>query len=399
MDEARFYTWLVRRCKVPRLQMARDMYRAQRRVDTLRNYLEEAESVQAGVWALLCVLSRWLNRYEAELPEGVMGGMGWRLRGRRGCAQNSPFSPGLSWSILGERGKTAMLDFRMDTFLAVCRHRNYTRAAEELNITQPAVTQHIQYLQSYYGVKLFSYQNKRLALTEEGELLRNAALCMLHDEEKLKRDVKDLRLGRRSIRFGATLTIGEYLLPERLAAYMKRNPRVDVHMLVENTQILLRMINDGELDFAWWRATSARASTIHHLVPGAYVCVCAAAPPPGPGGPPAPQRPVRENLILRNQAPAPGMYWSGCWRSATTTWAISATLWKSATCSSSRSWSRPTAHYLPLPQGGGEGAGRGSLCQVALTDFQISHEFTFLWRKNSAFETELRETSRALWTL
>ena len=67
MDEARFYTWLVRRCKVPRLQMARDMYRAQRRVDTLRNYLEEAESVQAGVWALLCVLSRWLNRYEAEL--------------------------------------------------------------------------------------------------------------------------------------------------------------------------------------------------------------------------------------------------------------------------------------------------------------------------------------------
>ena len=41
----------------------------------------------------------------------------------------------------------------------------------------------------------------------------------------------------------------------------------------------------------------------------------------------------------------------------------------------------------------------GSLCQVALTDFQISHEFTFLWRKNSAFEAELRETSRAPWTL
>ena len=66
------------------LQMARDMYRALHRVDTLRNYLEGAESVQAGVWALLCVLSRWLNRYEAELPEGVMGGMGWRLRGPEG---------------------------------------------------------------------------------------------------------------------------------------------------------------------------------------------------------------------------------------------------------------------------------------------------------------------------
>ena len=65
-----------------------DMYRALHRVDTLRNYLEGAESVQAGVWALLCVLSRWLNRYEAELPEGVMGGMGWRLRGPEGlCAK------------------------------------------------------------------------------------------------------------------------------------------------------------------------------------------------------------------------------------------------------------------------------------------------------------------------
>ena len=195
-----------------------------------------------------------------------------------------------------------MLDFRMDTFLAVCRHRNYTRAAEELNITQPAVTQHIQYLQSYYGVKLFSYQNKRLALTEEGELLRNAALCMLHDEEKLKRDVKDLRLGRRSIRFGATLTIGEYLLPERLAAYMKRNPRVDVHMLVENTQILLRMINDGELDFAVVEGYF-RKSEYDYIIwsQEPYVCVCAAAHPLAQAAPRPLSALFGENLILRNQ--------------------------------------------------------------------------------------------------
>ena len=82
---------------------------------------------------------------------------------------------------------------------------------------------------------------------------------------------------------------------------MKRNPRVDVHMLVENTQILLRMINDGELDFAWWRATSARASTIHHLVPGAYVCVCAAAHPLAQAAPRPLSALFGENLILRNQ--------------------------------------------------------------------------------------------------
>ena len=116
---------------------------------------------------------------------------------------------------------------------------------------------------------------------------------MLHDEEKLKQDVKDLRLGRRSIRFGATPTIGEYLLPERLAAYMKRNPRVDVHMLVENTQILLRMINDGELDFAVVEGYF-RKSEYDYIIwsQEPYVCVCAAAHPLAQAAP-APQRPVR----------------------------------------------------------------------------------------------------------
>ena len=79
-----------------------------------------------------------------------------------------------------------MLDFRMETFLALCRTMNYTRAAEELRITQPAVTQHIQYLQRHYGVKLFSYHDKRLALTEAGEALHSAALTMEHDERELR---------------------------------------------------------------------------------------------------------------------------------------------------------------------------------------------------------------------
>ena len=49
-----------------------------------------------------------------------------------------------------------MLDFRVETFLTVCRTMNYTRAAEELNITQPAVSQHIAHLERDYGVPLFA---------------------------------------------------------------------------------------------------------------------------------------------------------------------------------------------------------------------------------------------------
>ena len=48
-----------------------------------------------------------------------------------------------------------MLDFRIETFLMVCQYMNYTRAAEALNITQPAVSQHIRYLEEEYHAKLF----------------------------------------------------------------------------------------------------------------------------------------------------------------------------------------------------------------------------------------------------
>ena len=291
-----------------------------------------------------------------------------------------------------------MLDFRMDTFLSVCRHKNYTRAAEELNITQPAVTQHIQYLQGYYGVKLFTYQNKQLTLTGEGELLRNAALAMLHDEEKLKRDMQDLQVGRRSIRFGATLTIGEYLLPERLASFMKRNPNVDVHVVVENTQTLLQQINEGQLDFAVVEGYFRKSEYDHILwSQEPYICVCAAGHRTVVPEPCQVSDLFGENLILRD----PG--------SGSRDVLVRALEGKNhrvedfrhiveisdlhvikelvkADCGITFLYRKAVERELT----------EGSLRQVSLADFQISHEFTFLWRKSSAFEGEMRDIFREL---
>ena len=194
-----------------------------------------------------------------------------------------------------------MQDFRMETFLAVCRLGSYTRAAEELNITQPAVTQHIQHLQTYYGVRLLDYRSKRLTLTPEGELLRRAALTMRHDEEKLKRELADLRQGRRALRFGATLTVGEYLLPPRLAAYLKANPDVELHMTVDNTRNLLQKLNAGELDFAVVEGYF-RKSEYDYIVWSLeeFLCVCGADSPLAG----APARPLDalfgETLLLRS---------------------------------------------------------------------------------------------------
>lgn len=193
-----------------------------------------------------------------------------------------------------------MLDFRMETFLVVCQCLNYTKAAEQLNITQPAVTQHIQYLQQYYGVKLFTYQNKQLALTPEGAVLRAAAATMLHDVKALRRAMQCGRQNARPVRFGATLTIGTYAIPRRLSGYLKRHPDSDVHLLVENTQVLLQELNAGRLDFALVEGYFPKSEydfLTWSVEP--YVCVCAA-------GHPLPRGALRleqlfgESLILRN---------------------------------------------------------------------------------------------------
>ena len=142
-----------------------------------------------------------------------------------------------------------MLDFRMETFLTVCQFMNFTRASEKLNITQPAVSQHIHFLEKHYHTKLFRYEGKRLRLTGAGEILRNASLTMMHDElsmqsEMMKTEEKD------EIRFGATRTVGDVLMGKILAKYVRRYPDAHIQMIVENTQGLLRCLDEGTIDFA-----------------------------------------------------------------------------------------------------------------------------------------------------
>ena len=75
-----------------------------------------------------------------------------------------------------------MMDFRMETFLCVCEYMNFTRAAEKLGLSQPAVSQHIKYLENEYETELFTRDKKKLKLTASGEILRNALLTMRNDE-------------------------------------------------------------------------------------------------------------------------------------------------------------------------------------------------------------------------
>lgn len=143
-----------------------------------------------------------------------------------------------------------MLDFRMDTFLAVCRHMNFTRAASELNITQPAVSQHIRYLETEYKVRLFEHSGKKISLTDGGRTLLSAAITMRDDELHLKKLMIQQSEKRRHLIFGATMTIGEYKMPSALMRYLEVYPDSSVQMIVADTRELLQKLNEGKIEFA-----------------------------------------------------------------------------------------------------------------------------------------------------
>ena len=110
-----------------------------------------------------------------------------------------------------------MLDFRTETFLTVCRTMNFTAAAKQLNITQPAVSQHIHFLEEQYNTSLFIYQNKQLFLTRSGEILRKHLLTMKNDEKAILEELKSTFSGIETLSIGVTMTIGEYAINDALA--------------------------------------------------------------------------------------------------------------------------------------------------------------------------------------
>ena len=284
-----------------------------------------------------------------------------------------------------------MLDFRVETFLAVCQTMNFTRAAEQLHITQPAVSQHIHALEEQYGAKLFRSQGKQLQLTESGRLFFRTAAAMHHDDLRL-REALHQENTRRRLRFGATLTIGEYIMPGPLRRLLERKPDIQLYMLTANTQELLKLLDQGELDFAiveGYFDKQAYDSLVYCTQ--RYIPVCSAEHPfshpvrrledlleerllvrePGSGTRNVLERALEvRNLSVRN------------FRRVTELGSLN--LIKSLVCAGVGI----SFFYQPVVQ---QELEAGKLREIPLEDCSIYHDFTFLWRRGSLFAADYRE--------
>lgn len=136
-----------------------------------------------------------------------------------------------------------MENFRLKVFRVVAHHLNFSRAAEELLLTQPAVTQQIKALEDDYGAPLFDRTGGHIALTAAGKALLPYAeqIRSISDEARAAVAGASGKLGGQ-LALGASQTIAQYLLPNFIAAFLRENPRVSITAVSGNTDAILESL-------------------------------------------------------------------------------------------------------------------------------------------------------------
>ncbi len=137
---------------------------------------------------------------------------------------------------------------QLKVFLAVARHLSFTRAAEILNLTQPAVSMQIKQLEESVNLPLFERLGKKIYLTAAGRVLLEFAREMIHNLEELEENLdhlKGLKAGKLSI---AVATTANYFAPHLLATFIKIYPDISVSLHVTNRKGLIQHLDDNDVD-------------------------------------------------------------------------------------------------------------------------------------------------------
>src|SRR5438105_5040157 len=136
-------------------------------------------------------------------------------------------------------------------FESVSRHLHFTRAAEELHVAQPSVSQQIRKLESELGAPLFHRMKRHVALTEAGKTFLPHARAVLQRLAEARVEVQELSGMRKgTLAVGAPPSVGTHLLPRALAAFSRRHPGISLTFREAGSRTLLKLLEEGELDFA-----------------------------------------------------------------------------------------------------------------------------------------------------
>jgi len=141
---------------------------------------------------------------------------------------------------------------QLKAFHQVAATGSFTKASRILFLTQPAVSQQVQALESYLGVTLFDRSGKKVMLTSEGEILLTYTVNLFryyNEIEDLFGQMKKLKMGK--ITIGATAVMGTYFLPGMIGRYNKRYPGIDIDVRMGNSHKIMNSLLEGEGDIGF----------------------------------------------------------------------------------------------------------------------------------------------------
>ncbi len=138
---------------------------------------------------------------------------------------------------------------KLKTFLSVIKNRSFTRASEELFLTQPTVSIQMKSLEEELGVKLFDLSGKKVFPTEAGRTLEFYARQIFSILKEMNGALDELKgLKRGAIRIGTSTTVGFYIIPDILAGFKSKYPGISINLKISNTAKIEEEIHNDELD-------------------------------------------------------------------------------------------------------------------------------------------------------
>lgn len=143
-----------------------------------------------------------------------------------------------------------MIDEKTDTLLAVAEQKNFTKAARQLSLTQPAVSHQIKQLERELQVPLFIRKKGDLMLTAEGEIAVKFAKRFKAMDDKMRREIADAKRNVRQLRVGVTHTSESNFVIEVLARYSAENPNLNITVITDTIKNLYGMLGNFEIDIA-----------------------------------------------------------------------------------------------------------------------------------------------------
>ena len=145
-----------------------------------------------------------------------------------------------------------IFDFRLKVFDTVARKLNFTKAAEELHISQPAATKHIKEIETQLSTQLFERNGTKIKLTEAGEVFLNYTQQIFELYRSLEFDIHELNNRYKGLlKIGASTTIAQYILPSCLAFFKQSFPELEVILYTKNTEEIEQLLADKKIDIGF----------------------------------------------------------------------------------------------------------------------------------------------------